>query len=219
MKGETKTFFHFCVAFVCPIVYFLCARCAPETSRFETAIDYHDERLERVRSRGETVIVMPVLTADGPDTASVFSFDSLAGLLDSEAGRFTVLSGEEVVDGFSRGSGDIASADLYRWLHAGAVDSLRKRRELWRAVPAGYMLVVKVRTGARITTFARDEKLRLGLEAELWDTRQRDIVWRATTAGIADGPSHDEGAFIRAGLKEVFVCLPVFGTKPAMDGW
>jgi hypothetical protein len=199
----------------------LCAGCASSrVDVFDTVVDYRDDELERVRSYGKRLMVLPVLTASGaPDTASPFSFYSLAGLFDEERGGYRLVDSRRFARRMLLRPEVDALRGIYRQLYAGNADSLAERSAVWDAIDADYMLVVKQRGGARIATFNRDERLRLGLEAELWDCERREIVWRAHSAGTAEATRVDEKRFVRAGVQAIVAALPVFQQRRMMSGW
>ncbi|MBD3317357.1 MAG: hypothetical protein GF344_16335 [Chitinivibrionales bacterium] len=193
--------------------------CAPRANRFSTKIELRDESLNYVRRRGKTLMLMPVLTRRGPKTASSFSFHSMVDYLDEEGGRFSVVNSRSFERRIIAGKGVQGLENVRRWFYTGAVDSLAFHPYLWEAVEVDYVLVVKMTVGARITTFDRAETLRLGLEAELWDSDEGDIVWRAVTSGLVGASVVDDRTFIREGLAEIFSHLPIFRDKPTMNSW
>jgi hypothetical protein len=57
--------------------------------------------------------------------------------------------------------------------------ALKSADALWDAIGTPYLLVFRLTSGASVTRIDRQTSRRITLECELWDTDDREVVWRS----------------------------------------
>ena len=100
-------------------------------------------------------------------------------------------------------------------LYKGDVVALQALDTVWRAVGYDYLLAFRLRRGMHIRTFNQMMRKRFLIEAELWDCREIETVWRVIIDGKCSRPGYSDRRFLLESLESATSALP--SALPAYD--
>jgi hypothetical protein len=187
-----------------------------EPARYTVKILYSNEQLSGAALSGQSVLLLPILTRDGPDTTHfptpreqscmvgkvrddlrfIFPQTFEKRYRDSEAGR-------------DSGSLDRFFGNLYN----GNVMAIQTSDSIWKAVDADFLIVVRIKYAATIRGFDGNASRRLIMEIELWNVAAIEAALRIEVIGFENRPGVTDVQFVMGALKEAYGALP--GYLPA----
>ncbi len=207
------------------IAVFLCS-CAffvrqPERSDYRATVLYSDQRLKGASFTGQSLLVLPVLTKNGPDTVGYISPRRQSQLLRKARGDLNVIYREDVEKKYCSIRGrDKASLDrFYASLYKGEMVAVQTSDSVWQAVNAAYLFAVRIRYAAIIRGFDGNAHRRLALEAEVWNVAAAEAVWRVEVTGFDERPSSSDGRFVEEAVREALKNIPGFLPAKGEEDW
>ncbi len=199
----------------------LCSGCAfyvrqVEPSRYTVKILYSNESFIGAALTGQSVLVLPVLTREGPDTVLFFNPLEVSRLLGEVRGDLVFAypqTFEKKYRSTETGSDGTSLNRFYASLFQGKTLDIQTSDSVWKAVDADYLLAVRMKYAATIRGFDGNASRRLVMEVELWSVAAAEAVWRAEVVGLDKRPDITDGQFVAGAMKEVFGAFP--GYVPA----
>lgn len=166
-----------------------------------------------------TIGVCPLLAKEGPVDEQRFS---LANLLDTLHRRRPEIRCKPLKNGSSGFFAAVSAEDrktFFTMLFEGNMLSAGTFDTVWQATKCDYLLVCSIRHGMSVTTFNRVTKKMVLLEAELWDSRSFEVVWRTTVEGSCTRCTVPDSRLITSGIGEIVSALPVLLPSYDNSAW
>jgi len=163
--------------------------------------------------------VCPLLTKDGPVDEKKFP---VASVLDTLQKRRPELQYRTIDATDSRFIHTVSTADrnlFFSMLFDGRMLTSGSFDTVWQALACDYLLVCNLRHGMAVTTFNRVTKKTVLIEAELWDCRSFEVVWRTTVDGSCTNKTLSDGRLIAAGFGEIAAALPALLPSYDNSSW
>ena len=206
-------------------VFFLAATvivggCSPysrrgDRIRFTAKVLYTSDMFAGASLSGKTVVVPPALAASGPAASGPFSPERLAALLREARSDLRLSFGDAFEKRYCSSHDELSLSRFYASFFKGDVIAVQTSDSVWKAMEADYLLAVCVKFAAAIRSFDGNTRRRMRLEAELWDARAGEAVWRAEVDALDDVMKTPEDRFVTAALRKAFSLIP--GGGPASD--
>ena len=98
--------------------------------------------------------------------------------------------------------------DFYHLLFKGDVPALQVHDSLWRSVGNDFLLAARLSHGMNIRTFNQMARKRILVEAELWDCREYEVVWRVSVNGQCSRAGYSDRQLLLDALSTVVAALP-----------
>jgi hypothetical protein len=182
-----------------------------EPARYTIKILYSNERLSGEALAGQSLLLLPILTRDGPDTTHFLSPVELSRLLSKVRGdlQFTYPGTfEKKIRSSETGRDTVSLKRFYDALYKGNITEVQTSESIWKAVDAAYLLAVRIKYAATIRGFDGNANRRLTMEVELWNTAASETVWRAEIVGFDKRPGANDVQFVVNALKEACGAFP-----------
>jgi hypothetical protein len=189
-------------------VLVVAAGCALQAPAIKTTLLYQDSRFGAIDFSGQSLLLLPVITPQGFDTAAVFSDSSQAFLMRGLRRDLTIKT-RSIFEVHSIQSRDTASLNrFYIRIFSNDIVGLQTSDAVWASMPCRYVLFVRLLNGISVLTLDKKHLRRMDLEAELWESRGARVVWR-TTLRINDSDSKSSDVIMaRSALVALFKQLP-----------
>jgi hypothetical protein len=181
-------------------------------ARYTVTLHYSSDRLSGKAFAGQSILILPVLTRDGPDTARFPSPSAIARFLQENRHdlQFVYPAAFEKKYRLTTSGRDTAAMDrFYRSLYNGEMMAVQTSDSIWKAVDAAYLLSLRVTYAAAIRGFDGTVSKRLTMEAELWEVAASEAVWRSEVVGVERNAGPDN-RFILGAIKKVLGAIPGF---------
>jgi hypothetical protein len=203
-----------------PVLALLFASCAGPMKQFETIVMYSARGFSGEDLSGHTILQFPLMAS------SSIMERSGHDLLDTTASRIGLIRSDlslrdirEFESPFVREYGPEALNSFYGLLRDGDVIAAQGADSVWKSIPGRYALSVRLLSGARIRTFGRQQYRSIVLEAELWDIRRAEVVWRGRVNGRDSGRRASDSDFLTACILELYADLPAYHSIPHSESW
>lgn len=163
-----------------------------------------DAKQQAVHAGDNSLIVFPLVNNSVFDTTPRFSSRGIAARLPKNWHN-VILTYKETLDSAALGTfSKMEMEGFYRVLAGNDILALQTRNNrFWELMPASYLLIIRIVRGLHIKTYQRQQKKKAVLEAELWNTRTREVVWRCETQGADIHADRSEELFIQAGILSI----------------
>ncbi len=97
---------------------------------------------------------------------------------------------------------------FFTLLFKGQIATLQTRDSLWSGIKSDYYLVMRLRDASTVKTFNNAVRKRVSVEAELWDCKDQEVLWRIIVRGICVRGKIPDRQFLLEAVKNVFEKLP-----------
>jgi hypothetical protein len=163
---------------------------------------------------GQTIILTPLITAQGARTGDQFEPSVLIGEINKARPDLRLKRPDAFLKRYRDTYGRDALDTLYRDFFNGAIVTLETDKRIWKEVGSGYLMALKLTFGLK-TKSLDDRTLRqMRLEGELWDCDSNEVVWRSVVNSRSKSViDTDKDVLIKAVVK-LFSAMP-----PVLDGY
>jgi hypothetical protein len=194
----------------------LCSGCAfyvrtVEPPRYMIKILYSSEQLTGDSLSDQSLLILPALTRDGPDTTRFLSPLELSRLLGDIRGDLNFvfpMDFEKKLRSTGAGGDGNTLKRFYASLYEGKTLEIQTADSVWRSVDAAYLLVFRVKYAVKVIGFDGNISRRLTMETELWNVGAAEAAWRAEVVGIDRQTGTTDSQFVRGAFKEVLKAFP-----------
>lgn len=189
--------------------------CTPPPFEFTLTNNYQRENFSGRDVAGRTIGCCMLLTDTGVVTAEVLPSKEIVKKIRSTRPDLNFKESDSV---YHRLGHSLVRTDLQRFrslLYKGDLVALQALDTVWRAVGYDYLFVLRLRRGMHIKTFNQMMRKRFLIEAELWDCREIETVWRVIIDGKCSRPGITDRRFLLESLESVISALPA--ALPAYD--
>jgi len=97
---------------------------------------------------------------------------------------------------------------FYTLLFRGEIASLQTRDSLWKGIKSDYYLVMRLRNASTVITLNNNVRKRVSVEAELWDCKEQEVLWRIAVRGICIRGKIPDSQFLLEAVKNACKKLP-----------
>lgn len=170
---------------------------------------YSREKFTGVDLNGRLIGVGPILKKSGHDTVQFLSSDSQYQTLRKFRKDLKLVSTRQIEENFLKKWDRDSLNFLYNKLFENEVVVLQNRDSLWDAVTCNFFMVIRMRSGSSVKTFENKISKRLHFEAELWDCRNRETVWRTSILGINHSKKIPDSQFMMEAVRKAYGELPI----------
>ena len=167
---------------------------------------------------GRAILILPLLTPNGFDTSSALSPEEMQRWLKKNRRdlHFSIDRGFETAYVDNHDSASLAG--FYNNLFKGEMVPVQTSDSVWSAIKLPFVLAVRLKGGATIKDFEHTAHRVLLLEAELWDVKNAEPVWRVGLTGRSNNRREGDVEFVVKAVREIFKALPVAPYDENPDG-
>jgi hypothetical protein len=188
-------------------------------TQYTTKIAFCEEHFNGVSLSGQTLLVFPVLTRNGNDTASYFSPRQQIKILQRIRNDLHFSTPDVFEQKYLSAHDSLSLARFYQSLYKGEVVEAQTSDSIWKAMDAPYVLFVRVLYAVTIRSFDGNSQRNLHLDAELWDVSSAENVWRVEVTGFDKSKGATDARFLTGGLYEAFGKLPGYLPANNENNW
>ncbi len=197
----------------------LCS-CAGPSKRFDTRVMYSARNFSGEDLSGHTILQFPLMAPQSiMDRTGHDLLDTMAARIGIIRSDLSLRDIREFESPFVREYGPEALRSFYSHLRDGDVIAAQGADSVWESIPGRYALSVRLLSGARIQTFGDRQYRDIVLEAELWDVKRAEVVWRGRVNGRDSGKRATDSDFLTACILELYADLPAYHSMPHSDSW
>ena len=168
---------------------------------------------------GETVLILPILTRNGPDTLAALSAREIGKLLKEKRGDVEPILAGEFEAHCKALFGPESPGNFYKQLYASNVVAVSNSDSVWKQMKTGYCSVTRIAKGLRVRGLEGVLTRRMTLETELWSVDSTEAVWRAQVECVAKGERLSDADLVREALRAAFDKIPVFAPENNERNW
>jgi len=203
-----------------PVIAAILCSCAGPSKQFDTRVMYSARNFSGEDLSGHTILQFPLMAPQSMMDRSGHD------LLDTTASRIGLIRSDlslrdirDFESPFVRQYGPEALKSFYGLLRDGNVIAVQGADSVWGSIPGKYALSARLLSGARIRTFGDRQYRSIILEAELWDIRRAEVVWRGRVSGRDSGRRSSDSDFLAACILELYADLPSYHSIPHSESW
>lgn len=193
--------------------------CSMPISGFSTKKLYSADYINNRTFSGASITVGPVLTKQGIDLLDSSNYDKICKLLISKRPDLMLIPFNQIQKKLFLDIGKQQSDSLFIRLYNNSTLKLQLYDSLWMFLPCDFFMIIRIRDAMSIKTFNNVHKKKLRLEAELWNCRKQETVWRIEVAGIADGKRYTDKDLLSEGMEKIYSELPVSAPSYENSNW
>lgn len=208
----------FCGGLLVSIVLFM--QCAAKKGQWKAELLFENQKLaSSKRTTGHTVVVLPLVTDSCFDTSRALAPEKFSRELIREQESIRLLFQNDFEESIILKHGREMLDSFYAAIGTNDMLALHALDTVWKSLPGEYLLAVRVASGVRINSFDNVVKRKAQLEAELWDIRTIEVVWRAKASGFEMNVSVTDAQFVIDGIKKIGTLLPDFIPVREEENW
>lgn len=189
--------------------------CTPPPFEFKLTNNYKREHFLGRELSGSTVGICMLLSDTGIPPPKTISSAAIVKKIRENRSDLVYSGPDSVFERLKNQSGEAAVAQFRSELFNGDMGILLTSDSLWHAVGNDYLLVIRLRRGMYIRTFNQMIRKRFIVEAELWDCREIETVWRVVVDGSCSRPGYSDRKILLEALGSIAAALPA--SLPAYD--
>ena len=199
--------------------------CNPYVSRqtgpaqYTVKIAYCEQHFNGASLTGQTILVLPVLTRTGHDTASYFSPQQQIEILQKVRNDLHYSTSYDFEKKYLSAHDPLSLSRFYQSLYNGEVVKAQTSDSIWKAMDAAYMMFVGIQYAATIRSFDGNSRRNLHLDVELWNVASGEAVWRVEVIGIDKSIGTTDTRFLNGSLYEAFSKLPGYLPANNENNW
>ncbi len=193
--------------------------CASRTDSFRTELLYRHVSLNREQFSNQSILILPSIMDSSFVSSGILSTDSLRKLLSSVRTDMRPCPREEFERACLQKFEKRTLNGFYTDIVHGDILALQTSDSVWSHMPCKYLLTLRVAYGARVRTFEKKLMRSVRVEAELWDTENIEVVWRAETRGAERDAKTDDSQFLREAILHLLGQLPAYKPSSNEKNW
>ena len=167
------------------------------------------------------LLLLPLVTVAGLDSNALYGPSRQAAWFKRERKDCVPVITRTFEDSLRSWGDSVSARQFYAALLKDSVLAVQNNDTLWSALKknAPHIMVVRIINAARIKDFRGMLKRRASLEAAIWDTEKREVVWRAHVRASAMDKNLSDGEFVWSAISAVFSQLPASVPGSNELGW
>ncbi len=168
---------------------------------------YTDPAFSGRKLSGVEVAVLPLLSQQGPVRAGELESGTILKQFSKIHPELDLVGTDEFENSAVRRGGLLRLESFYDDFYVGDVLTLKGADSLWNAVEVPFLLVFRLKTGARVRSFDAGVKKQFEIECELWDSEDREVLWRSVCVGESSGQI-EEGRMLFSSMSRLVESIP-----------
>lgn len=193
--------------------------CSPQSCAFSSNILYSREKFSGADLYEKTIGICPLLRDTLKDTIRfLFSEDHFEELKKNRTDLHFISAGEMEKKFLNRWEMDSLQL-FFRLLFRGEIAALQTRDSIWSGLTSDYYMVIRMANASSVKTFNNTIRKRLHLEAELWDCKDHEVLWRTSVKGVCVDSKNPEGRFVMDAVKKAYSELPALLPSYGNQAW
>lgn len=202
------------------LLFLVTIYCNPLPIGFTSKHLYTRNNFDGSELNEKSIGICPLLGKDLHDSVRFLSSDSQFLVLKNTRPDLYLISVKETEKQFLNILSHDSLMYFYNKLQQSGIISLQTDNVLWDAIKTDYYLVIRMINASSITTFNKNVRKRLNLEAELWNCKEREVVWRTGMRGIGLSKDISDKYFIMEAIKKLLLEIPVLlPSNNGGDSW
>ena len=194
--------------------------CAPNTGQWESELLYKkDEIAHNKLTTGNSILLFPLIREKAFDTTTTLKPEVLIRSVLKQQAEIEVLFKKDFEKAYRANNSGESLDSFYVQLFENDMLGITTSDSAWKYMPSQFVIVMRLNTGVRISSFDGVTKKKAVLESEIWDKRKSEVVWRARTSGFEMDKKKGDAQFIADGIKELFTLLPEFIPLKEVENW
>lgn len=192
--------------------------CSPRQCGFSVNHLYSRDKFSGSDLYEKSIGICPLLRDTGYDTVQLLNSDTSFEELKKVRTDLHFASVSEMEKHFLKKWDQDSLQLFYNLLFRGEIAVLQTRDSIWNAIKSDYYLVMRMANASTVKTFNNTVSKRLHLEAELWDCRDQEVLWRTRVKGICVNSKTPDRQFLLEAIKsacsQLPATLPSYGNQP-----
>jgi hypothetical protein len=210
-----------CILALIPESFLLfCARIpsSPEQS-FIANISYQESSFTGASLSNQTVLLLPILTKNGPDASSSLDPIQIAKILLKVRPDVEPVTRDEFEARYKALHDSVSLTDFYRLLYESDIVALQNCDSVWGQMKTAFCIVSRIKSALKIKGFDNSVKRRMAFETELWRVDSAEAVARFEVQCSSRGEKLSDADFVRAAVQAAFEKLPLFAPANNERDW
>jgi hypothetical protein len=187
---------------------FLLLFCSPPLSGFSAKKIYIADGFNEKTLSGFSIGLGPVLTKQGVDIVDSLNSDEIFKNIRSLRSDLKLIPFNQIKTLLITNSGKNWCDSLFLLLYNEKTLKLQLNDLFWQILPCDFLMIVRVKDAMSIKTFDSLFKKRIRLEAELWNCKEQEVVWRIEVHSIANGKRVSDRQIINESIFKIYEELP-----------
>jgi hypothetical protein len=190
------------------LLSFLLLFCSPPPSGFSSNKIYIADGFNEKTLSGFSIGLGPVLTKQGVDIVDSLNSDEIFKNIRSLRSDLKLMPFNQIKTLLITKSGKNWCDSLFLLLYNEKTLRLQSKDLFWQILPCDFLMIVRVKDAMSIKTFDCVYKRRIHLEAELWNCKEQEVVWRIEVHSIANGKRVSDRQIINESVFKIYEELP-----------
>ena len=182
--------------------------CSPPSSGFSAKRLYIADGFNERTLSGFSIGLGPVLTYQGVDIIDSLNSDEIYKNIKSIRPDLRLISFNQIKRQLITKSGKYWCDTLFLQLYNEKTLKLQLLDSLWQLMPYDFFMIIRVKDAMSIKTFDNIHKKRIRLEAELWNRKDQEAVWRIEVHSVANGKIVSDKQIINKSVLKIYEELP-----------
>lgn len=183
--------------------------CSPSPYGFSVNQLYSREKFRGSDLYERSIGICPLLRDTGYDTMQFLRSKSHFEELRKVRSDLHFISADEIESHFLDKWSTDSLHQFFTLLFRGEVASLQTRDSLWSGIKSDYYLVMRLRDASTVKKLNNEIRKRVNMEAELWDCKDQEVLWRTAVRGICIKDKIPDRQFLLETVKNACLNLPV----------
>ena len=183
--------------------------CSPSPYGFSVNQLYSREKFSGSDLYERSIGICPLLRDTGYDTLQFLRSKSHFEELRKVRSDLHFISADEIESHFLDKWSTDSLHQFFTLLFRGEVASLQTRDSLWSGIKSDYYLVMRLRDASTVKKLNNEIRKRVNMEAELWDCKDQEVLWRTAVRGICIKDKIPDRQFLLETVKNACLNLPV----------
>lgn len=189
---------------------FAYVKCASNKGQWRLKLTYSSEKIGKDRLLTDfSLFFLPIVNGNKFDTFSVYLNKKFKKAIGKQVGC-KVYFKKDFEKLCVSSECKMSLVDFYNGILKDDILEITTCDSVWKYIPGRYMIIIRIKHSVRISSLEGILKRKAFLKAELWDSENVGVVWRAESSGYEMNEKVTDKEFIHKGIKEILGFLPAF---------
>lgn len=187
--------------------------CAPQRIAYNFEQLYQEHSFSSRDLSGKSILLLPLLTAQGPDTSGELALGPLSGWITANRPDLNMVTvSQPFFERYAQSTGVLSGliGELYR----GDVVEITQHAAAFNDFGHPYVVVIRLKNGLRIRGLDNRTKRRIELEGELWEVAGARVLWRGRVQGMSLEVEHSDEGLLARGIERMLLSIPQLPPSP-----
>ena len=182
---------------------------------FATKKLYISDAVNNRTLSGFSVSIGPVLSKQGIDILDSSNYTILSKIINSKRPDLVLIPFDQIKKQLVLKISNVQCDSLFLKLYYESTVKLQLYDTLWKYMPCDLFMIIRIHDAMSIKTFDNVHKKRIRLEAELWNCKDQETIWRIEEYAISDGKKSTDKEIMFQSIEKIYEQLPL--TVPAYE--